>query len=65
MAIDVEAAAANPKQVSVDGQSVEEHSLKDLIAAAEHVAEQEAVTRRTLPIRLMKTRFGGPVVTDD
>lgn len=53
--------AAGPKQTTVDGESVSEHSLPDLIQADQYVSEQNASGKRTLPIRLAKVKPGGSV----
>lgn len=43
--------AAGPKRVQVANQSVEQHSLKEQIEAAHHVAGQQAKSRSDLGIR--------------
>lgn len=54
----IETAATLPQSVSVDGQTVNERSLPDQIAAAKFVAAQNAIaaapTKRALPFRTMK-----------
>lgn len=50
--------AGGPKRVEVDGQTVEQHPLKDQIAADEYLRETTAGTRKKLPIRLAKLRPG-------
>ena len=59
-----EAAATNatgPKSVTIDGNSVNQHSLKDQLDALDRLQEETAKTRSTLPVRLAKIRPGGPV----
>ena len=41
----IAANALGPKKVSVDGQSVEQHSIQDQIAAQEYLANQKAAKR--------------------
>lgn len=50
----IEENAVNPKKMQADGQTVEEHSLPDQIAAAEFKQANAAVRSRT-PFR--KTRI--------
>lgn len=52
-------AAAAPSRTTVDGVSTEEHNLKDLIAADEHLARKRASRRGGLPFRTLKVTFPG------
>lgn len=58
LSTEIETNAEGPKRVEVDGQTVEQHSLKDQIAADEYLRESTAATRDKLPIRLAKLRPG-------
>jgi hypothetical protein len=49
--LDIASRAEEPKSASVDGQSVEGHSLPDLIEADRHV-QNKAFGRKTAAIRL-------------
>ena len=57
----IEDAASKPKDATSGAHRVVQHSLRDLIAADEHINEQETAQRRTLPVRLFKIRPGGAV----
>lgn len=52
----IEAAAADPKKATVDGTTVEAHSLKDLVEAAKFLnsAGSTAVSRPNRGIRITK-----------
>ena len=52
--IDIETSAAGPKRISVDGQSVEEHPLKDQIAADNRVKAAAAQTSNKCPVRFVR-----------
>lgn len=51
--------AAGPAKASVDGQSVEQHALKDQIEADRYLESKRATRRRGLGIRLFKIVAGG------
>lgn len=53
--------ASGPKSQTVDGQSVVEHGISDLIDAEHHVAESAAKNKSKLPIRMMQVKPGGAV----
>lgn len=55
----IEENAAAPRQISVDGQSVSEHSLPDQIAADRYLQEKAAATSRKLPVGRFRIRPGG------
>lgn len=56
---EIESNATGPKRAVVDGAEVEQHSLREQIAADEYLEEKAANTKRKLPIRLAKLRPGG------
>lgn len=61
---DIEELAANPKKIWTDGLLVEEHSLKDQIAADKYLRQQGASTDSAagkLPIQLFKIKPPGSV----
>ena len=47
-------AAAQPAKASVDGQSVEQHSLKDQIEADRYLASKDAARKPGLGIKFAK-----------
>jgi len=49
-------AATQPKKVSGDSGSVENHDIGDLVQAAKHVASQAAVTTPTLGLTLRQVQ---------
>jgi hypothetical protein len=53
--------AAGPRSVMSDGQSVNQHSLADQIAADKYLDEKAARNKRKLPIRLARITPGGTV----
>jgi len=57
----IETNLQGPKQVTVDGQSVSQHPLKDQLEADEYLAQKAAGNESTLPIRLTKIKPGGPL----
>jgi hypothetical protein len=57
----IETNAAGPKKAAGDDGSMEQHSLPDLIAADEHLANKTASRRSKLPIRVGKFIPGGTV----
>jgi hypothetical protein len=46
--------AAGPARAAVDGQSVEQHSLRDQIEADRYLASKEAVRRKDRGLRLTR-----------
>lgn len=46
--------ALNPKKVEIDGQVVEQHSVKDQIDAVRFAASQQAATNKSCGIRFFK-----------
>ena len=46
--------AAGPKSAEVDGQKVEQHSLKDQIAADEYLARKAAARSRSSGLKFTK-----------
>ena len=51
--------AAGPKSAEVDGQKVEQHSLKDQIAADEYLASKKAVKSRHSGLKITKFSHSG------
>lgn len=51
--------AAGPAKASVDGQSVEQHALRDQIEADRYLESKRATRKRGLGIRLFKIVAGG------
>ena len=51
--------AAGPKSAEVDGQKVEQHSLKDQIAADEYLASKKAVQSRNSGLKITKMSHSG------
>ncbi len=51
--------AAGPKSAEVDGQKVEQHSLKDQIAADEYLASKKAVKFRNSGLKITKLSHSG------
>ncbi|MHC2067623.1 hypothetical protein ACYFX5_09140 [Bremerella sp. T1] len=47
----LEAAATKPKQVTVDGVTVQGHSIADLIALDKHIAAKKAAQRGGMRIQ--------------
>ena len=53
--------AAGPAKASVDGQSVEQHPLREQIEADRYLAGKEAVRRKGLGIKTAKLEPPGTV----
>ena len=53
--------AAGPAKAAVDGQSVEQHSLKDQIEADRYLASKRASRGRGLGVRLVKLSPPGAI----
>ena len=51
--------AVGPKSAEVDGQKVEQHSLKDQIAADEYLASKKAVKSRNSGLKITKLSHSG------
>ncbi|MCR9218106.1 MAG: hypothetical protein NXI14_13015, partial [bacterium] len=51
--------AAGPAKASVDGQSVEQHAIRDQLEADRYLESKRATRRRGLGIRLFKIVAGG------
>ena len=51
--------ASGPKSAEVDGQKVEQHSLKDQIAADEYLASKKAVKSRNSGLKISKLCHSG------
>ena len=51
--------AGGPKSAEIDGQKVEQHSLKDQIAADEYLASKKAVKSRTSGLKFAKMSHSG------
>lgn len=52
-------AMMQPKRVEVDGKTVEQHNLSDMIAMDKYVESKKALKRRGLGIRFTKMESGG------
>ena len=57
----IDTVARGPKSTTVDGQTVTQHSVKDLIDADQHVSEKAGFSKKKLPIRVGSFRMGGTV----
>ncbi len=53
--------AAGPAKASVDGQSVEQHGLRDQIEADRYLASKEATRKKGLGVKLVKLEPPGAV----
>ena len=53
--------AVGPKSAEVDGQRVEQHSLKDQIAADKYLASKDAMKRRGSGLKFSKMTHSGAV----
>ena len=53
--------AAGPAKASVDGQSVEQHALRDQIEADHYLAGKEATRKKGLGTKLVKLEPPGAV----
>ena len=53
--------AVGPKSAEVDGQRVEQHSLKEQIAADKYLASKNAVKRRGSGLKFSKMTHPGAV----
>ena len=51
--------AAGPKSAEVDGQKVEQHSLRDQIAADSYLASKKAVQSRNSGLKITKMSHSG------
>ena len=51
--------AAGPAKASVDGQSVEQHTIREQIEADRYLESKRATRKRGLGIRLFKIVAGG------
>ena len=51
--------ATGPKSAEVDGQKVEQHSLKDQIAADEYLASKKALKSRNSGLKFTKMSHSG------
>ena len=53
---------AQPKEVEVDGQRVENQSVGDLLKVASYFASKRATSGRRCPLRITKMAAGGAVL---
>lgn len=53
--------AAGPAKAAVDGQSVEQHGLRDQIEADRYLASKEATRKKGLGVKLVKLEPPGAV----
>lgn len=51
--------AAGPKSVEIDGQKVEQHSLKDQIAVDQYLASKKAMKSRSSGLKIAKMSHSG------
>ena len=51
--------ASGPKSAEVDGQKVEQHSLRDQIAADAYLASKKAVQSRNSGLKITKMSHSG------
>lgn len=51
--------AAGPKSAEIDGQKVEQHSLKDQIALDQYLASKKAVKSRNSGLKIAKMSHSG------
>ena len=59
--LDIDTKAAEPQQVTVDGQTVVQRPVADLIAAELHENRRENAARTGFPMRFFKVRPPGAV----
>ena len=57
----IEENAAAPAEVSVDGQHIKQHSLKDQIAVDRYLASKKAAQSKGMGIKIFKINPGGTV----
>tara|TARA_B100000683_G_scaffold162933_1_gene156937 strand:+ start:125 stop:364 length:240 start_codon:yes stop_codon:yes gene_type:complete len=57
----IEENANAPAEVSVDGQHVKQHSLKDQIAVDRYLASKKAAQSKGLGVKIFKINPGGSV----
>ena len=53
---------AQPKEVEVDGQRVENQSVGDLLKVASYFASKRATSGRRCPLRITKMAAGGAIL---
>ncbi|MGN0842950.1 MAG: hypothetical protein ACI4QF_06750 [Kiritimatiellia bacterium] len=53
---------AQPKEVEVDGQRVENQSVGDLLKVASYFAAKRATSGRRCPLRITKMAAGGAIL---
>ena len=53
---------AQPKEVEVDGQRVQNQSVGDLLKVASYFASKRATSGRRCPLRITKMAAGGAVI---
>ena len=53
---------AQPKEVEVDGQRVENQSVGDLLRVARYFASKDALSGRNCPLRITKMKSGGAIL---
>lgn len=61
MTIDVEQNAKDPRRVTADGETAEQHPIPDQIAADKYANQQAAAARDGLPFFIGKFRPPGAV----
>jgi len=58
---ELEAAAGKPKQITIDGNSVSQHSLKEMVEADRYLRQQTASDQGKRPFTFYKLRPGSAV----
>lgn len=61
LSAEIEANAQGPKSVTVDGNNVQQHSLKEQMEADEYLAGKTNNARSALPIRFAKLKPGSAI----
>ncbi len=57
----IEDAAKDPRRATVDGNTAEQHNLRDVIEADKYLARVSSAARNGLPIRMAKLRPPGAI----
>jgi hypothetical protein len=58
---EIQQAAAAPAKVTVDGVTIEQHDLPDMVEADKHLARRAAARSPALPIRVGRFRPSGAI----
>lgn len=57
----IETVGGKAKKVTIDGNTVEQHSLKELIEADQYIRRQEATDNGKLPFKRFKLKMGSSI----